>query len=174
MWSWIHLFPMHPFYNSWKNKKTLRFSDVFKGSRNGALETNELMNLVYNIIEVWYVAPSWSISVTTIYKYFHLILTIKQILMSVSFLTTEKQPIFLIKNLTIATFQQSISKQIFSSKFDASSEGFNTNNEKLLIRYGSRGKHQERWLRSFLSLGSIEMNSENFLQFYFKVVWAIH
>ena len=62
--------------------------------------------------------------------------------MPVSFLTTEKQPIFLIKNLTLATFQQSISQQIFSSKFDASSEGFNTNNEKLLIRYGSRGKHQ--------------------------------
>ena len=26
-----YLFPMHPFSTSWKHKKTIRFSDVFRG-----------------------------------------------------------------------------------------------------------------------------------------------
>ena len=34
---------MHPFSIPWKNQKTLRFSDVFRGFRKGALGTNGLM-----------------------------------------------------------------------------------------------------------------------------------
>ena len=38
----IHSFPMHPFSVPWKYQKTLRFSDVFRGQRKGALGTNGL------------------------------------------------------------------------------------------------------------------------------------
>ena len=37
-----HLLPMHPFSTPWNFQKTLRFSDVFRESRKGALETNGL------------------------------------------------------------------------------------------------------------------------------------
>ena len=37
-----HSFPTHPFYTPWKYLKTVRFSDVFRGYRKGALGTNEL------------------------------------------------------------------------------------------------------------------------------------
>ena len=38
-----HSFPMHPFSTPWKRQKTLRFSDVFRGERKGALGTNGLI-----------------------------------------------------------------------------------------------------------------------------------
>ena len=38
-----HLFLMYPFYTPWKHRKTLWFSDVFRGYRNGALGINELI-----------------------------------------------------------------------------------------------------------------------------------
>ena len=38
----IHSFPMHRFSTSWKHQKTVRFSDVFKGWRKGALGTSGL------------------------------------------------------------------------------------------------------------------------------------
>ena len=41
-----HLFPVHPFSTPWKHKKTLRFSDVFRGWREGTLGTNGLINLL--------------------------------------------------------------------------------------------------------------------------------
>ena len=34
-----HSFPVHPFSTPWKHQKTLRFSDVFRGQRKGALRT---------------------------------------------------------------------------------------------------------------------------------------
>ena len=37
---------MHPFSTPWKHQKTLRFSDVFRGERKGALETNELRRML--------------------------------------------------------------------------------------------------------------------------------
>ena len=37
-----YLFPMHPFSTLWKHKKTVRFSDVFRRQRKGAVGTNEL------------------------------------------------------------------------------------------------------------------------------------
>ena len=40
--SLTHLFPMYPFSTPWKNQKTVRFSDVLRGYRNGALGTNGL------------------------------------------------------------------------------------------------------------------------------------
>ena len=39
-----HSFPMHPFSTLWKHQKVLRFSDVFRGYRKGALGTNGLIN----------------------------------------------------------------------------------------------------------------------------------
>ena len=36
---------MHPFSTPWKHLKTLRFSDVFRRKKNGALGTNELINI---------------------------------------------------------------------------------------------------------------------------------
>ena len=42
-------FPMHPFSIPWKHQKTVRFSDVFRGWRKGALGTNGL-NCVVNQI----------------------------------------------------------------------------------------------------------------------------
>ena len=38
--SLTHLFPIHPFSTLWKHQKTLRFSDIFKRWRKGALRTN--------------------------------------------------------------------------------------------------------------------------------------
>ena len=35
---------MHLFSNPWKHQKILRFSDVFRGQRKGALGTKGLMN----------------------------------------------------------------------------------------------------------------------------------
>ena len=35
-----HSFPMHPFSSPWKHQKTVRFSEVFRGKRKGALGTN--------------------------------------------------------------------------------------------------------------------------------------
>ena len=40
--SMTHLFPMLPFSTPWKHQNTLRISDVFWGSRKGALGTNGL------------------------------------------------------------------------------------------------------------------------------------
>ena len=40
-----HSFPVHPLSTPWKYKITLQFSDVFRGYRKGALETNR-----FNII----------------------------------------------------------------------------------------------------------------------------
>ena len=37
------LFPMHPFSTPWKHQKTVRFSDIFRGWRKGALRTNGLI-----------------------------------------------------------------------------------------------------------------------------------
>ena len=37
-----HSFPMHPFSTPWKHEKTVRFSDVFREQRKGALGTNGL------------------------------------------------------------------------------------------------------------------------------------
>ena len=34
---------MHPFSTSWNHQKTLRFSNVLRGYRKGALETNGLL-----------------------------------------------------------------------------------------------------------------------------------
>ena len=34
---------MHPFSSPWKHQKTVRFSDVFRGQRKGALGTNGLI-----------------------------------------------------------------------------------------------------------------------------------
>ena len=42
----IHLFPTHPFSNPRKHQKTLRFSDVFRKYRKGALGTNGLISFV--------------------------------------------------------------------------------------------------------------------------------
>ena len=39
-----HSFPMHSFSTPWKHQKTVRFSDVFRGWRKGALGTNGLMD----------------------------------------------------------------------------------------------------------------------------------
>ena len=52
-----HLFPMHPFSTPWKSKKTLRFSDVFRGDRKGALGTNGLrkQGLTETIFPMFYV-----------------------------------------------------------------------------------------------------------------------
>ena len=36
------MFPKHPLSTPWKHQKTLRFSDVFRGYRKGALGTNGL------------------------------------------------------------------------------------------------------------------------------------
>ena len=40
--SLIHSFPMHPFSTPRKHQKTLRFFDVYRGLRKGALGTNGL------------------------------------------------------------------------------------------------------------------------------------
>ena len=37
---------MHPFSNPWKHQKTVRFSDVFREARKGALETNGLISIL--------------------------------------------------------------------------------------------------------------------------------
>ena len=37
------LFPMHPFSTPWKHQKTVRFSDIFRGWKKGALKTNGLI-----------------------------------------------------------------------------------------------------------------------------------
>ena len=37
-----HSFPMHPFSTPWKHQKTVRFSDVFREQRKGALGANGL------------------------------------------------------------------------------------------------------------------------------------
>ena len=37
---------MHPFSNPWKHQKALWFSDVFRGKRKGAMETNGLNKMV--------------------------------------------------------------------------------------------------------------------------------
>ena len=42
---------MHPFSTPWKHKKTVSFSDVFKGQRKGALGTNEWINLTISSCE---------------------------------------------------------------------------------------------------------------------------
>ena len=42
LYTLTHSFPMHPFSTPWKHQKTLRFSDVFRGQRKGALGTNGL------------------------------------------------------------------------------------------------------------------------------------
>ena len=41
-WSLSHSFPMLSFPTHWKHWKTVRFSDVFRGPRKGALGTNGL------------------------------------------------------------------------------------------------------------------------------------
>ena len=46
-----HLFPMHPFSTRWKHQKTVRFSDVFRGQRRGALGTNALTLLKQSSLE---------------------------------------------------------------------------------------------------------------------------
>ena len=46
-----HLFPMHPFSTSWKHQKNLRFSDVFRGKRKGALGTNGLIRSLSGIFK---------------------------------------------------------------------------------------------------------------------------
>ena len=38
----IHFFPIYPFSNPWKHQNTLRFSDILRGYRKGALGTNGL------------------------------------------------------------------------------------------------------------------------------------
>ena len=40
--SMTHLLSMHPFSTPWKRQKNLRFSDVFRGQRKGALGTNAI------------------------------------------------------------------------------------------------------------------------------------
>ena len=45
-WSLTHLFLMRPFSTSSKHQKTVRFSDIFRGQRKGAWETNGLMSKV--------------------------------------------------------------------------------------------------------------------------------
>ena len=40
-----HSFPMHPFSTPWKQQKTVRFSDIFRGQRKGALGANGLRYL---------------------------------------------------------------------------------------------------------------------------------
>ena len=42
-----HSFLMHPFSNPWKHLKTVRFSDVFRRQRKGALGTNRLIANLY-------------------------------------------------------------------------------------------------------------------------------
>ena len=44
-----YLFLMHPFSTLLKYQKTLRFSDVFRGYKKGALCMNGLINLTSNI-----------------------------------------------------------------------------------------------------------------------------
>ena len=39
-----HLSPMHPFSTLWKQQEIERFSDVFRGYRKGAVETNGLID----------------------------------------------------------------------------------------------------------------------------------
>ena len=39
-----HSFPMHPFSSPWKHQKTVKFSDVFRGKRKGALGMNEFID----------------------------------------------------------------------------------------------------------------------------------
>lgn len=41
-----NLFPVHPFSNPWKHRKTLLFSDFFRGSRKDALGTNVLIGVL--------------------------------------------------------------------------------------------------------------------------------
>ena len=54
MWSLastlMHLFPMHPFSTPWKYQKNLRFPDVFRGQRKGALGTNMLIIFVTHVV----------------------------------------------------------------------------------------------------------------------------
>ena len=40
---------MHPFSTPWKHQKTVRFSDVFRGQRKGALGTNGLRKYLEEI-----------------------------------------------------------------------------------------------------------------------------
>ena len=40
-----HSFPIHSFSTPWKHQKTIRFSDVFRGEKKGALGTNGLTHL---------------------------------------------------------------------------------------------------------------------------------
>ena len=40
-----YFFPTHPFSIGWKYPKTVRFSDVFRGWRKGAVEKNGLIKL---------------------------------------------------------------------------------------------------------------------------------
>ena len=49
---------MHPFSTPWKHQKTLRFSNVFRGYRKGALETNELKDL--NALKDYYAIFLWT------------------------------------------------------------------------------------------------------------------
>ena len=37
---------MYPFSTPWKHKKTVKYSDVFKGLRKGALGTNGLIHYI--------------------------------------------------------------------------------------------------------------------------------
>ena len=46
-----HLFPMHPFSTPWKHQKTVRFFDVFRRERKGALGTNGLTG---HWIRLWF------------------------------------------------------------------------------------------------------------------------
>ena len=39
-----HSFPMHSFSSPWKHQKTVKFSDVFRGKRKGALGMNEFID----------------------------------------------------------------------------------------------------------------------------------
>ena len=49
-----HSFPVHPFSTLWKHQKTLRFSDVFRGYRKGALGTNGLSpSVCLSMSEYW-------------------------------------------------------------------------------------------------------------------------
>ena len=43
--------PMYPFSTPWKLEKTVRFSDVFRGKRKGALGTN---TLIKNETKIYY------------------------------------------------------------------------------------------------------------------------
>ena len=54
--SLTHMFPIHPFCTLWKHKKSLRFSDVFKGLEKGCI--------VNKWFKLGYLAKPWLMSMS--------------------------------------------------------------------------------------------------------------